>query len=232
MKDLPPNTVAHSLLARAGAIDPYPFPHVVIENALPEDYYWQIYNSQVYLAPEDSQNWTGNNRFTTEPHLLKERVWLDFAEYHESRAFLGDIGRTFGVRVSGNNISTARQAGNFPSPNKQKDVLGPHVDGGGIWFVGLLYMGNPEDQEGGELQLCEWIGERQWIRGNRAAEDSTRPAKTIPYRHNLFVGWINSNDAVHQVSPRKSHTYRRFVNVLIKNSKIKLGDQSVGIGSS
>jgi hypothetical protein len=231
MTDSQPNTVAHSLLARAGAIDPYPFPHVAIENALPDEYYWQLYNTLLYLGPEDSQNWTQNNRFNTEPNLVKEPLWTDFAAYHESAAFLSDIDRVFGVKVEGRNTTECRQAGNFPAPTGAK-VLGPHVDGGGIWFVGLLYMGDGADQEGGDLELCRWLGERDWIRGNRCREGSTAPAKTIPYRHNTFVGFVNSNDAVHQVSRRKSNTYRRFVNILVKNPEIKLGDQSVGIGSS
>jgi hypothetical protein len=213
-----------SVLDRAGALEPHPFPHIVIENALPEDYYWDLHRS-LEPVPYSGSGVVRivNNRFNVMPRVIKAQNWLDFIAYHESPAFLNDVARVFGVVKKGANQFTCQQAGNLPSVAEKTKVLGAHIDGDGIWFVGLLYMGSSEDQDGGDLQLCRWLGERQWTRGNRAVDETTEPVKTIPYKHNLFVGWINNNDAVHQVTPRRSDTYRRFCHILIRNPSVRLG---------
>ena len=91
----------HSVLKKARRADIcyYPYPHLVIENCLPEDYYQQLSeeypdrNLILELNQWRNQNILQNQRNdisafqALKNQSLLSKVWIDFIQYHTSQAF-------------------------------------------------------------------------------------------------------------------------------------------------
>jgi len=96
-------------------------------------------------------------------------------------------------------------------------VRGPHVDN--IWklFAGLLYFRLPEDQStGGDLNLYRYATKRHYHDGRMNIPDRfVAPFKTVAYRPNTLIMWLNTDRSLHGVTPRSpTPTVRRYVNLL------------------
>jgi len=92
-----------------------------------------------------------------------------------------------------------------------------HVDSKFKLVAGLLYFRHPDDDStGGELELYRYdptgarFDARQDLIGN-----AFEIARTVPYRQNILVMWVNSPNALHGVSPRNPTSHpRRYINFL------------------
>jgi hypothetical protein len=58
--------------------------------------------------------------------------------------------------------------------------------------------------------------------GHRIPDDAVDLVSVIPYANNTFVGFINSPDTVHGVSPRQSEQPRLLTNFLVDSARGKI----------
>lgn len=101
---------------------------------------------------------------------------------------------------------------NTPVLSEASSVNGPHIDQARKLWTGLLYMREPGDSTvGGDLELheapCDLRFDQHHVPKSRMVRQSV-----VGYAANSFVGFVNSLQAVHSVSPRTpSHSFRRYV---------------------
>jgi len=92
-----------------------------------------------------------------------------------------------------------------------------HVDSKFKLVAGLLYFRHEnDDSTGGELELCRYdpSGAR-FDASQHLIGSAFEVARTVPYRHNMLVMWVNSPAALHGVSPRDPTPHpRRYINFL------------------
>lgn len=233
-----------SILGKSAEVIPDPWPHVVIEEALPEDLYIDLL--QTRLSPErivslSGRPEKGNSRYdVSASQLLKSEVadiWKRFVAYHVSHQFWQDILRVFGevIKELHPTFDITEPVGtrlvhpapilldcqmgiNTPALTYGR-VRGPHIDNSAALFAGLLYMGNTA---GGDLLLQRWRGKRTFTDKFEIADRDVETVACVPYRHNTFVAFINSPDAIHAVTPRHSPEHRLLCNLVVDSAKGKL----------
>jgi hypothetical protein len=96
-------------------------------------------------------------------------------------------------------------------------VRGPHVDNNHKLFAGLLYFRLPQDEaEGGDLCLYRFRSQRAHHDARMDYEERfVEPFRTIPYRSNSFIMWLNTERSLHGVTPRQpTPMHRRYVNFI------------------
>lgn len=85
----------YSVLAKARNICTYPYPHIVIEDALDKD----LYNYLAKTRPDVSHNGSNNKRFDIRAKDLLTMdlptEWYEFIEYHTSREFYEEVSDFF-----------------------------------------------------------------------------------------------------------------------------------------
>lgn len=104
---------------------------------------------------------------------------------------------------------------NTPS-RRTLSVKTPHVDKRQTLFAGLFYMRAPDDKsEGGDLDLYTWNREPRFMGYRMILPSDVTKVSTIAYRANNLVCFVNSQRAVHGVSPRgPSPLSRRYINLI------------------
>jgi hypothetical protein len=210
------------LLDRAGEIETDPFPHVVIENALPDDYYAELVRTRP--TPQQIMQWTGkipgpNQRLdlpTKTALLTLSKVWVEFCKSHTSPEFVRRAMALLGAKDVPVTRVECQPGINTPSPTPTK-VRGPHLDNPVEIYAGLFYMA--EDQDGGNLEIYRWKDGEKKFHGKLEVEESCVDlVKTVPYKPNTFVLFLNGPDALHGVTPRKSRNFRNLVNVIAETN--------------
>ncbi|WP_156957693.1 hypothetical protein [Synechococcus sp. KORDI-52] len=168
------------------------------------------------------------------------QIWQDFVSYHLSTDFRDDVLRVFGssieryypelfpalsehpcaTRFTENDkhpISLDCQIGiNTPS-STSSSVIGPHTDCSVELWAGLLYFRNELDySKGGDLTLWRWKKRvSRSFNKNKVANRKIFPFRTIEYRANTLVFFLNTFDSIHSVTSRTpSSVSRRLVNVI------------------
>lgn len=206
-----------------------PFPHVVIENALPHE----LYNTlSVDYPPSElmSKGKTTSNRacFYTASQIRARggvsAAWREFIQYHASASFYADIMRVFGehiyelyskvkwsrlsIGVRGEKAEQDRAFHmdavfgiNTPVVGKATTVRGRHLDNPLKLYNGLLYFRHDDDTAAGGEFLIYRLTDGAWTVQSH-----------VPYRQNVLVFFVNTPHAVHAVSPREAGPYpRRYV---------------------
>lgn len=219
-----------SVLARARPelVRPEPFPHLMIEEALPRELYDKLSASYppIRLFAQDKAYRSNRVMFYRAAQILQggdvSKLWYDFTAYHTSAAFRDEVLRVLGryvyamyptvewgllptgVRgIDDADFCMDAQFGiNTPVVGTPTSVRGPHLDNGDKLFNGLLYFRHPDDiSDGGDFLLYRKKRD-QWARVAR-----------VPYRENTLVFFVNCPAAVHAVSPRTEGPYpRRYMN--------------------
>ena len=215
-----------------------PYPHFVIENALPQKVYEQL-----------EKEWPKEQLLSTEPfdsgicyrlkadEMLKPKkvsnLWKEFTEYHTSMEFYKQMTKVFGDLVPHIEDLTLSPRGWDTGHDKigtdcQTVMHKPinyssrtaHIDNPREIYAALLYMPYKEDQStGGEFQIHEThdtISEVNKNGGREVKEKAGKIVKTIPYKANTLVVFCNnSTRCVHSVSARKNAVlHRRSVNII------------------
>jgi hypothetical protein len=102
---------------------------------------------------------------------------------------------------------------NTPVTREATRVRGPHVDNPTKLLVGLLYLRDEEDSEGGDLMLYRLKRGRKLVDsvlpGCHFRDEAVEFVKTVPYEPNTLFVWMNSPEAIHGVSPRRPTRYPR-----------------------
>ena len=215
-----------------------PYPHFVIEDALPLDIYDQL-----------EKEWPKEQLLSTEPfdqgicyrlkadEMLKPKkvsnLWKEFTEYHTSIEFYKQMTKVFGDLVPHIEDLTLSPRG----WDKGHDKIGTdcqtvmhkpidyssrtaHIDNPREIYAALLYMPYKEDRStGGEFQIHEThdtISEVNKNGGREVKEKAGKIVKTIPYKANTLVVFCNnSTRCVHSVSARRDAVlHRRSVNII------------------
>jgi len=103
---------------------------------------------------------------------------------------------------------------NTPVTHKSS-VKTAHVDLCDKIFSALFYMRDPRDQsQGGDLDIYDWRRAPRFVKHRTLLRD-VELAKTVPYRANSYLCFVNSPQAVHGVSPRETTDVpRRYINFI------------------
>ena len=227
----------HSVLKNVREVHSYPWPHVVVKNAV--DYYDELATTRPDLHTVINGCAYGENtRYDLEsPSALKlpnlSPVWREFIEYHSSADFWRDIVRVFGEHIaaiypdlnpfkppacpkSDTKITIRCKVGVNTPTSKESSVRGLHVDSTNELVAGLLYMPLPEDDAGGELEIHELTAFPQFRPPAELLPGLSRYVKTVPYKPNTLFMFINTDFSIHSVTPRKpTKLERRFASFAI-----------------
>jgi len=215
-----------------------PYPHFVIEDALPQDVYEQL-----------EKEWPEQQLLSTEPfdsgicyrlkadEMLKpgkvSNLWKKFTEYHTSIEFYKEMTKVFGELVPHVDDLTLSPRGWDTGNDKigtdcQTVMHKPidfssrtaHIDNPREIYAALLYMPYMDDKStGGDFQIHEThdnILEVNKNGGREVNEKAGKIVKTVPYKPNTLVVFCNnSTRCVHSVSSRKDAVlHRRSVNII------------------
>ena len=181
----------------------------------------------------------------TVKHVLSDRrispLWREFFEYHTSTDYWRDVTRLFAVHFRREFPGLEERVGrayedwrvmprgyageadvrldcqfvmNTPVTRKSS-VKTAHIDLCDKIFSALFYMRDPRDHSvGGDLDLYDWRREPRFVK-HRALNRDVELAKTVPYRANSYLCFVNSPQAVHGVSPRDTTDVpRRYINFI------------------
>jgi hypothetical protein len=169
-------------------------------------------------------------------------IWRDFIEHHTSRDFFLQIvdilgteirkaypfledtlgrplhGLSTGVRwQSKHDIYLDCQIGINTPATRTHSTRGVHTDAPEELFAILLYFKNPEDDTpGGDLEICRWRDpKKKHFLGADADPSAVELVDTVSYKANTMVMFLNTQDALHAVTPRapSQHT-RKLVNII------------------
>lgn len=169
------------------------------------------------------------------------RLWQEFFAYHTSaeywgevvRVFAGEFRRTFPdleermgrayedwrvVRRGFDGAADVRLDCQFVMNTpvvKTSSVKPPHVDLGDKIFSALFYFRDPTDTTtGGDLALYRWRRKPRFVK-HRVLERDIERVKTVQYAANTYLCFVNSQAAVHGVSPRSvTAVPRRYINFI------------------
>lgn len=238
-----------SVLQNFKGVEMQPFPHLCIDNALPEN----VYNELVHSFPEDivcSTPVLDNGityRYKSNPAIVTDttpNIWKEFFEYHTSKEFFNyvtDIFEESFAKYYDKDLFTSFKLGEVGVRKLSKkttyvtdcqfvvhepvDETGtsrtPHLDNPGEIYAGLLYMKKPTDNStGGNFTLHD-IPKVDWVikQGGRAVELSN-PVKEIEYKANSFCMFLNVHNSVHSVTPRLGASERRrSINIIGEYNK-------------
>ena len=215
-----------------------PYPHFVIEDALPQSIYDQL-----------EKEWPKEQLLSTEPfdagicyrlkadEMLKpekvSNLWKEFTEYHTSMEFYKDMIKVFGEFIpTVENLSLSSRGWDTGDDKIGTDCQTvmhkpidfssrtPHIDNPREIYAALLYMPYANDKStGGEFQIHKTDQDIQEVNknGGRAVGDKAGDiVKSVPYKANTMVAFCNvSTKCVHSVSARQNaNLHRRSVNII------------------
>lgn len=183
-------------------------------------------------------------RMTARQVLTENRIsarWVDFFAYHTSQDYWRQIVRVFGPSFRREFPDLEDRVGRpyedwrviprgyegdadirldcqfvMNTPVREcSSVKAPHIDLCDKIFSSLYYFRDAEDRSsGGDLELYAWHREPRFFK-HRALQSDISLAKTVTYAANRIISFVNSEKAVHGVSPRSvTDMPRRYVNLI------------------
>ena len=225
-----------SLLNKKPKVETNPYPHVLIEEALPWDLYEELENSfpeKQVLSTEALDN--GRTHRVKSNVILnpnfQPNIWRKFCEYHTSAEWFNEVNELFkdympkqlhktftekdlgarGWADENKNIWTDCQLV-IHNPVQDRTTRTPHIDNPMEMWAGLLYMPCKEDTStGGEFQLYSVKNNIRRVNMTNGREvykeDLGEAVKTVPYKRNTFIMFANySPNTVHGVTLRVNPT--------------------------
>jgi len=152
-----------------------------------------------------------------------DETWQRFINYHCSAAFYNEVNRLFGLKLTGRVGMRGRDDAkirldcqisiNTPVTEKSQVCIA-HVDNPETKFAGLLYMPDRDDNAGGNLEIYD-CQEPEYF-GKRRVANPGEPVKIVPYKPNVFIGFLNTPTSVHAPQARNvTNKTRKFVNFVI-----------------
>jgi hypothetical protein len=183
-------------------------------------------------------------RMTVKQVLGDRRIsplWRAFFEYHTSTEYWRHVSRLFGDHFRRTFPGLEEKMGRrfedwravprgfggdaeirldcqfvMNTPVKEvTSVKTPHVDLCDKIFSALFYFRDPRDTvAGGDLDIYAWKRAPRFIK-HRSIERDVELVKTVPYAANTYLCFLNSENAVHGVSPRGvTEIPRRYINFI------------------
>jgi hypothetical protein len=231
-----------------------PYPHLVIEDALPATLYQQLLNEYPALTTiNKGAQFASNQRFSlSAPDIINNPKisanWQELVRWHSSAEFFQQAIKLFDDHIKAIYPDFEKQIGtikllrtgirngddreqvdvmldaqiciNTPVVAKPSSVRRVHVDLPNKLLVGLYYLRDSADSStGGDLEICRF--KYHHYRFNKASVDDRdiEVVKTIRYRANTLVMFINSIDSLHGVSVRAITPYPRYLFNLVVEVK-------------
>lgn len=225
-----------------------PFPHMVIEPALPSELYAQLARDY----PEQSVIRQGGHesefvcrypapRALADQHLSP--LWTSFLHYHTSLEFFREAVELVVPALEKwypERLHFIRRASTVPRGMGKGDieletqfvvnlpceqsVRTPHLDNPRELYAIFFYMRLEDDRStGGDLEMYNRRVPSVRMHGRReASPDDLSLAKTISYGANKALLFLNTPVSFHGVSPRRAiERNRRYVNIIAEVSKIR-----------
>jgi hypothetical protein len=217
-----------------------PFPYIVIDQCLPEPSYRALFDSFPLDLVPDSVRAVSNKRYDIFASWGKSEndpacapaPWRTFMQQNAAARTARAACALLGPRISGTDgnffqplvgadaidpadISVRVSVGvNTPALETTR-VRGAHCDSRTKAFVGLYYLKDPaEGDAGGDLLIYRWKPGRKRERAWPFAidDDEVEVVASITYAPNRLLLFMNSDDAIHGVSPRfPSEYFRRLI---------------------
>jgi hypothetical protein len=183
-------------------------------------------------------------RMTVKQVLNDRRIsplWREFVEYHTSGDYWRDVVRLFGDRFRRAFPNLEERVGrryedwrvvprgfageadlhldcqfvmNTPV-TEVSSVKTAHVDLCDKIFSALFYFREPGDTTpGGDFEVYRWRRSPRFVK-HRSLNRDVEMVKIVPYEANAYACFLNSEQAVHGVSPRGiTHVPRRYINFI------------------
>jgi len=222
-----------------------PYPHIIIKDCLPLKTYELLYENYPVQTIKDNfpivegSTYRGlANDFIRSKRVEAKDCWLDFFEYHTSQDFYNSVLRIFNLPVQNNWIKDEKvkvrhaegDAGIVTDtqfvihePITEGTTRTPHIDNPVEIYAGLLYMRQRGDKaKGGDFVIYDTHPISHVVTGTgRQITNSVKlkESKTIRYKENTFVMFLNSNKSVHGVTPRQEPGHDRLsINIIAEVS--------------
>jgi hypothetical protein len=170
--------------------------------------------------------------------------WREFFGYHTSADFWSDIVRVFGPSLRAAYPELEGRVGRSfedwrvgrrgegdgadvlldllfvinTAVDKPSSVRPPHVDQEQKIFSGLFYMRAEDDPTpGGDLAIYKGLRDPMQFGGHYVEPKAIEEVDLIKYTANRFIGFVNSEQAVHGVTNRpKTEHIRRYINFVVE----------------
>jgi len=232
-----------SLLRKKTKLYTDPYPHIIVENALPDDLYDRL-----------EREWPTKQLLATAPHdngvcfrlksdeMLKpgkvSALWQQFTDYHTSIQFYNEVQSVFSDYIKHDSPGLGPRGWAKKTDHIWTDcqtvmhrpvettTRSPHIDNPREIYAGLFYMPYADDNcSGGDFTLYRArasIKEVDLKKGREIfSHDLGVPVKTVPYKRNTLVMFLNrSAECIHGVTPRENATkHRRSVNIIAEYSR-------------
>ena len=219
-----------------------PFPHIHIPQVLPWGLYKELeetYPEELMLKGETKG--FGDMRYQQKDfdYSAITPLWKAFADYNTSKWFKDEAVQALqeGIKYHYGDKLYTKYARADVKPRYEKgpadamkmemqfvinaidvkQIRTPHVDQARELFAFLFYFKKFADKkEDGGLNLYKKKTTGQWRRsgGRVALPDDIAPVAHIQYRQNTMVGFLNTVNSLHGVTPRENPTnIRRYVNI-------------------
>ena len=221
-----------------------PFPYIIIDNALPVDYYNELDASfpnykKIINNREYFQNFAyRKNAAEALNDNSIPNIWKEFISYHTSYSFVKEVYNIFGEDIirqyppMKNNFLQDFHCGirflekkdfnldtqfvvNTPV-DYESSVIEPHLDNPVEFFAGLLYMRNHDDNSsGGNLCTYKFRGDPVFYGKSRVKNENVDLIEEIQYKPNRLVFFINTLRSLHGVTNKSiSKHYRKYMNII------------------
>jgi len=180
-------------------------------------------------------------------------LWQEFARMHTSEAFFTQVINVFGDHIRSVYPYIEREIGplgelstgvRYMDVGAKADVLldaqicvntqvvgtpsavrRVHVDSPNKLFTGLYYLRHPDDTSaGGDLEIYKFQGKPRGFRMAEIDDRYVEVVKTIKYRSNTLVMFVNSIRALHAVTERQITPFPRYLFNLVGEVKGPLFD--------
>jgi hypothetical protein len=206
-----------------------PFPHIHIENALPDQGHQAIINELPKKLDISKFNQNSSAVYLETDYIKKDlqaHATYDFMQTHSTEDFKHQLLNIFDGHIK-------KQLPLFSSENAQiadatlvvnpwikgespKAIRGPHIDDFNDVSVFLYYLKSEVDEYiGGDLELYRYKNGFHGFKRNSYKDYRELPSshiekvKTIPFSSNTFVAILDGLQGIHGVSPiLKADNYR------------------------
>ncbi len=208
-------------------VDYDPWPHLIIENALPE----KIHNELLATLPNtrlDKQKAVDKHGKLTwllfELHKEKypvSNIWKEFILYHTSIEFVNKVfnafDKTYGEHMVMTNRDKPEQESNYYTefsfvkhpPVNNISSRTPHTDNEKEIYAGLLYLKDHNDKSTGGDFCIHRPGSLE-MKGKLEYTSPGPIVKRCSYKSNNFVMFWNGQNTQHSVNPRQNAIHPRW----------------------
>ncbi len=240
-----------SILSKADSslVSGYPFPHIILKNALPDNLAQSLTSNFPIDLFDDDKNNTRFDYSALEVSKDKSLIshWKEFIDYHSSESFFMEVLEVFKNHISRDdyekyrNMKSSKRGSEIHEEDKmyldaQISINSPvtktssvrkiHVDNSNKLFSGLFYLRLPEDDSvGGNLELYEWKESYSLRNKIKIYQEGLNPkfcnlVKEVGYENNVGIVFLNSINSLHGVSERQKTNHPRcFVNLVGETKK-------------